>query len=346
MTSEPATPIFRTFEKRIPGKISLLFAGDTLLGDAAARTISKIGHKGIMAKVADFAPLHSDVAIANLEAPVSPAEAGLPAADFGSGYKQYRYRQEPESLDALAASGFSIFNLGNNHSLDCGLEGLRDTLTAASARNLITYGAGLNEASARRGVIVEVDGVKVGLFGGYKWRMHYEVGLNWYAHGEMGGSAELVAHRFKEEVDVLRAAGADLVIATPHWGVDYKEKPNAKQKSLAKSLVEAGVDAIVAHGTHVFQPFKLVDGVPVFYSIGNFVFGTPGRPLFRCGLLPVLKIGRTEHGAQISEIEIHAIFNQNREVRFVPQISDPNNPIGFPSCLLPLQQSSDDLEMI
>lgn len=288
----------------------VIFAGDTLLGDAAQKKIAELGYEGLLQKMTPWTR-EADLGVLNLEAPIT--ERALSKGDQGTGYKQYRYAASPLSLDALKAAGFSVMTLGNNHTLDRGFLGLVDTLKAAEFRGIRTLGAGRDEAEARRGLIVDVGGFRLGLLNGYKWRAQYDFWLNWYALGDRGGVAELAPYHFKADVARLRAAGAHVVIALPHWGVDYRGIDH-RQRRLAKALVAAGVDAILGHGTHVGQPFELVDGVPVLFSMGNFVFGTPGRDVFTCGYLPTVSFD----ASGIRQITIRSLVNQNRKVHFVP----------------------------
>jgi poly-gamma-glutamate synthesis protein (capsule biosynthesis protein) len=62
------------------------------------------------------------------------------------------------------------------------------------------------------------------------------------------------------------------VIMMPHWGVEYSQKHHPSQENLAKNWISAGADMIVGGHPHVIQDFEIIDGVPVFYSLGNFIF--------------------------------------------------------------------------
>jgi hypothetical protein len=65
---------------------------------------------------------------------------------------------------------------------------------------------------------------------------------------------------------------ADVVIFMPHWGPEDMATPNGIQQNLAHQIVEAGADLVVGNHTHVVQGLQSIDGVPVFYGLGNFVF--------------------------------------------------------------------------
>jgi poly-gamma-glutamate synthesis protein (capsule biosynthesis protein) len=63
-----------------------------------------------------------------------------------------------------------------------------------------------------------------------------------------------------------------VVIAMPHWGPEDVAVPNWIQRNIAQQLVDAGADLVVGNHTHVVQAIQEIDGVPVFYGLGNFVF--------------------------------------------------------------------------
>ena len=65
----------------------------------------------------------------------------------------------------------------------------------------------------------------------------------------------------------------DFVTVFPHWGTEYSEQPNEVQKKIAEKCMEAGADLIVGSHTHCLQGIGYFDGKPVFYSLGNFIFG-------------------------------------------------------------------------
>ncbi len=67
-------------------------------------------------------------------------------------------------------------------------------------------------------------------------------------------------------------AEADVVVVAVHWGTERKFTPDAEDVAAARVLVDAGADVVFGHHPHVLQPLDLIDGKPVFYSLGNFVW--------------------------------------------------------------------------
>ena len=65
----------------------------------------------------------------------------------------------------------------------------------------------------------------------------------------------------------------DHVIVFVHWGVERVEIPEDYQRSLAKGYIDAGADLIIGAHPHVLQGFEYYKGVPICYSLGNYLFG-------------------------------------------------------------------------
>jgi len=84
---------------------------------------------------------------------------------------------------------------------------------------------------------------------------------------------------------------SEFQIVTIHWGNEYKLVHNIHQERLAELLVSLGADLIVGHHPHVVQDVDLVDGVPVFYSLGNFIFDQYFSDPVQTGLLVELQYG-------------------------------------------------------
>jgi len=85
------------------------------------------------------------------------------------------------------------------------------------------------------------------------------------------GIAVLNELNLREAIAAARAQ-ADVVIAMPHWGPEDDILPDDNQMHYARLAVEAGADLVVGNHTHVVQAVEQIDGVQVFYGLGNFIF--------------------------------------------------------------------------
>jgi len=188
-----------------------------------------------------------------------------------SGYPEFN---SPESLlTALSGSGFDMLSLANNHMLDRWFDGMKNTVNNVEAAGFDHVGAYRTREERNSAKIVEINGVKFGF-----------LAYTGTANDREKSSAEgallygvpfLHKADFDGDVERLRAAGAEVVIAFPHWGAEYVSSPNSDQQHYAMKLAEAGADIIIGSHPHVLQPmgFIEVDGREVFiaFSMGNFL---------------------------------------------------------------------------
>ncbi|MFZ5809869.1 MAG: CapA family protein [Chloroflexota bacterium] len=177
----------------------------------------------------------------------------------------------PQNADALSRAGFDVMSVATNHIKDCGLtncgdQAFFDTLYHLSRVKISTVGAGKNHAEAMQPLVMTVNGVRFGIVS----QGQIEQG-GVYATADKPGIARLTEENIREAVQAARAV-SDVVIFMPHWGPEDVATPNWIQRNLARSIVEAGADLVVGNHTHVVQGYQQINGVWVFYGLGNFVF--------------------------------------------------------------------------
>lgn len=248
--------------------VRLALVGDVLLDRGVAQFA---GREGWDAVFADVAPVlrSADLAVGNLECPVTARWETIP--------KLVRFRASPDVLPALVHSGLDVLSLANNHSTDCGREGLVDTMRLLEGSGIRFVGAGGSEAEAERPVVVRVGGVRIA-FVGFS---------DWLPEG-MLPRADRPAVALASEESVRRAvteatSSAEVVIASFHWGVEFAATPTPRQRRLARAAVEAGASVVVGHHPHVLQGLEWTDRGSgtrpclVAYSLGNFVFDQQTR---------------------------------------------------------------------
>ena len=76
----------------------------------------------------------------------------------------------------------------------------------------------------------------------------------------------------KEDIAAARAAGAQLVIVYPHWGVEYTTRVSADQSRLGHAAIDAGADMVIGNHAHWAGAVEVYQGRPIWYALGNFVF--------------------------------------------------------------------------
>ncbi len=261
-TSTPTT----TSTVAEPGqRVTLAFTGDLLPHLAV---VARARSDGADAGVAyDFRPMlalvaprlaRADLAICHLEVPLSPDDTVI------SGYPVF---SAPHELAvAVSAAGYDGCSTASNHSLDQRAAGVVSTLAVLDQNGLAHSGSARSAAEAERSTLFETPtGVTVGLVSGAYGFNGFSPDVPWRVRGL--DPAGLIAAG-----EAARRAGADLVVASLHWGVERRHEPTAEQLALAEQLSASGAfDLIVGHHAHVVQPIVRLHGVPVVFGLGNFL---------------------------------------------------------------------------
>jgi poly-gamma-glutamate capsule biosynthesis protein CapA/YwtB (metallophosphatase superfamily) len=177
---------------------------------------------------------------------------------------------DPQNADALAHASFDLMSVATNHIKNCGVNGcgdqaFLDTLDNLRRVGIQTIGAGQNLQDASQPVVVTVHGVRFGFVS------LGQIEQTTFAGPDTPGIAVLTRDSLRRAILAARQV-SDVVIAMPHWGPEDVASPNYIQRDLAKVAVQAGADLVVGNHTHVVQAVQTIDGIPVFYGLGNFVF--------------------------------------------------------------------------
>jgi poly-gamma-glutamate capsule biosynthesis protein CapA/YwtB (metallophosphatase superfamily) len=201
----------------------------------------------------------SDLVLANLENPVLAAAEWHPAGTTFHG--------DPRLLPVLEQAGIDGVTLANNHVMDAGVPGLRETVRHLDAAGISYAGAGMSLGEARRAMVFDLDGVTVGVLS-HQNVPGYET--TW-ATPATPGTAPLREDVLRRDIERLKRE-VDVVISMPHWGEEYVATPAPGQRRLAHAAVEAGADLVVGNHAHWPMGVELHGGRPVFYGTGNFLF--------------------------------------------------------------------------
>jgi poly-gamma-glutamate synthesis protein (capsule biosynthesis protein) len=203
----------------------------------------------------------ADIAFGNLEYPVTRR---------GSRYqdKKYAFRGPPESLGAIRKAGFNLLSLANNHIMDYGEKGLRDTIFQCRKQKFAFAGAGEDLASASGYAVVEKRGVKYGLLA-----YSFTFPDAYWATADRPGTAHPDWARLESDIRAARQE-VDVLIVSCHWGEELQSYPKKYQVDFARHAVRSGADMVLGHHPHVPQAIEVYRGKPVFYSLGNYAFGT------------------------------------------------------------------------
>jgi hypothetical protein len=228
----------------------------------------------------------ADVAMANLESPVDDEFRYHTSGTVFSG--------DPRLLAGLKRAGLDFASLANNHIRDAGADGVLETIAELERLGIAHAGAGRNVAAARKPATFETHGVKVAVISCDAIARTY-----WTSSSDRTGSRSCARDM---ETDIKAAKRqADVVIVYPHWGVEYRAKPTAQQRTWGARWVAAGADLIIGNHAHWAAAVEQVDGKLVFYALGNFVFDQTWSEATMEGL--VLEL--TFQGSTLRQARLH-----------------------------------------
>lgn len=200
------------------------------------------------------------------------------------GKKYPNYDHPARIIDVLRKLGVTTASLANNHTMDFGREVMLYTKSKLEAAGIEAFGAGKDISEASRPYKLKLKGEcstkNVYVFAAMSAARRYRVGYNFFANKENPGVNQLSQSRMYKEISNLREKdpGA-IIIVCPHWqGFDYKwVSENLKVQEKCRSFIEAGADYLFGHGPHMVNHIEKYQNGTIAYSIGNFVFNSPGR---------------------------------------------------------------------
>ena len=239
--------------------------------------------------LAPVAPVLSraDVAMVNLETAIT---------DRGSrASKAFTFRAPESAFAAIDAGGVDVVSIANNHGMDFGETGLRETLAAARRAGMPIVGAGVNERQAYAPFRRNVNGQRVAIIGATQVLDDTLIEA-WTARPHKAGLAS--AKREQRLARAVREARrtSDTVVVFLHWGLELSSCPTTDQKRLAAQLVAAGADVVVGSHAHVLLGAGRMGKALVAYGLGNFVFYAFREITSQSGVLEVTVTGRRIDG--------------------------------------------------
>ena len=261
--------------------VVLAFGGDVHF-EGILRSKLDASPSTVLAPVAP-ALRRADVAMVNLETAVT--ERGTPQP------KQFVFRAPPTAFAALRGGSVDVATMANNHGLDYGAVGLRDSLAAARRYHFPVVGIGRNAARAYRPYRVTVHGQRIAIIGATQV-LDDQLIRSWNAGPHHEGLASAKDEpRLLETVRQARRT-ADTVVVYVHWGVELEGCPTHVQRGLARRLVAAGADVVVGSHAHVLLGGGRMGRALVDYGLGNFAFYATSDLTTRSGVLLVTVTGR------------------------------------------------------
>ena len=281
----------RRLDERGVADYSLIAAGDIMLGDRTRHSLKAFGEDYPFAGVLPLLK-RSAIVCGNLEGPF--------ASEADPQDRTFSYRVDPRLAHSLKHANINVVTLANNHLVDCGRAGVLETFEALDNAGVHMIGAGRNKLAAHEPVILDAGPLRVGILG-YYWNKRCA------ATGDLPGSATDETEWLTADIGSLRGR-VDRIVTVFHWGVPYDRTPTPDDQAKARLAVDLGADLVIGHHPHIIQPFEIHKGCPIFYSVGNFAFGSGNSKAE--GLLVAVRFEARE-----TICDLYPIYVKNRDPR-------------------------------
>lgn len=253
-------------ENRKTAKI--IFVGDLMFDRYIHEVAGQKGNDFIFEKISEY--LNSaDLVVVNLEGPIINSKSKSVGTEFGQkGHMTFTFN--PGLAPTLARQNIKVVNLGNNHILNFGQDGLNQTASYLEKNNIKYFGDTKGDLMKEKSLVISINNIKLGL-----------VNYNKFTENSAEHALDDIKN-LKDEVNFL--------IVYTHWGQEYETVHNKSQEDLAHRFIDAGADAVIGTHPHVIQEKEIYENKPIYYCLGNFVFDQYFSDNVRKGLMVELEI--------------------------------------------------------
>ena len=258
--------------------IRMIFCGDLIPTETTRPAFDRGDLEALMGNVPAFIA-GADFAVANLEGALTLRDT--PIRKIGSLQKG-----TPADARVIAACGFTHIGLSNNHTLDYGVAGMRDTVDAVRAAGMVPFGYGENDTDSRTPLCLEKDGTRIAVVAvcehEYTYALPDQFGANPF-------------DPFDTMQDIAEAKqNADAVIVLYHGGKEQCEYPSPRLRKACRAMVRAGADLVLTQHSHCIGSRETYRGAEILYGQGNFNFvEEPENPQWQTGLIAEVVFGGT-----------------------------------------------------
>lgn len=233
---------------------------------------------------------NSDLNILNLEAPI--VDKITPKDKYGPSL----YMND-DSISVLKELNTHLVTLANNHIMDQGEKGLKNTIDTLNLNDIKFIGAGANLTKANAPYIKQINGITLGII---------NVAENEFSntYGDYYGAAPLDIIDNTSLIQELKA-NVDKLIVIVHGGAEMHKYPSPRFKKTLRFFADQGADAVIAHHTHKFNGYEIYNDVPIVYGTGNFIFPNKnGDDLWNIGVIANLCIEKEKIDLKIYPVKL------------------------------------------
>ncbi len=205
----------------------------------------------------------ADYSIVNLECPITTGNAN-PIPKFGP-----NLRTSEKAIELLKYAGFKAVTLANNHFLDYGESGVKNTLAALDKNGINYVGGGINLSKASKTMTIDGDSGRIAIIN----CCEHEFSI---ATEKTPGSNPL--NPIQQWYAIREAKKqADFVIVIVHGGHEHYQLPSPRMQETYRFFIDSGADAVINHHQHCYSGYEYYNERPIIYGLGNLLFDWDGR---------------------------------------------------------------------
>lgn len=205
----------------------------------------------------------TDYSIVNLECPIT-TDSSNPIPKCGPNLST-----SEKTIELLKYAGFKAVTLANNHFLDYGETGVKDTLVALDNNGINHVGGGINLSDASKTMTIEGDNGKIAIIN----CCEHEFSI---ATEKTPGSNPLNPVQQWYAIKEAKKQ-ADFVIIIVHGGHENYQLPSPRMQETYRFFIDSGADAVLNHHQHCYSGYEYYNGRPIVYGLGNFLFDWNGK---------------------------------------------------------------------
>lgn len=247
---------------------------------------------------------NADISICNLECPLTDSNTKL----IKSGPN---LKASVASAHVLGKSGFNVVSLANNHILDYGEKGIKDTLLSCKKNGLLHVGVAENSEKARQVCYIVKDGIKIGFYSVADNECASATAQSYGANG----------FDYCETFDDIRkaASSCDALLVLYHTGLEHYQYQSPDLRKRCRKMAECGAKAVICQHSHCIGTYEKYRDCLILYGQGNFLFAKAGKDeKWNTALLLELLIEKSTinwkfYPTQIKEGHVELLTGENAE---------------------------------
>lgn len=227
--------------------------------------------------------------------------------------------QKRQAVERIKNAGFNIVSLANNHIMDFGSDGLKQTLQEMETNGISSMGAGLSSEEVYRPLILKDHELTLGIL------FLAENGFGALTRKHGCGYAWFGDERAKQAIKECLCK-CDRTIIVCHGGAEKWDYPLPEYRELYRAWIDQGVTAVIGHHPHVPQGWEKYGSGYIFYSLGNFIFNKGLGFQDPETILCTLSITKESVKAETINVKcVDGVIEINEDKTFIAHINNCNS---------------------